>query len=144
MDLTTEEIFNFIEIRNIDSLKEAIELGFPVDSLSQVSQSNALHVSIEEDYPEIVDYLIGVGADIEKIVHGLTPLQHAVDIKCLMMRDDEEQEGKFDVIKILLSNGASIYSRGGIDKSALEIAEQYQYDSLVNLLKFNYVDKDRD
>jgi ankyrin repeat protein len=134
MSIKIDQLLNFVEQNDISSVNKHIILGLDVDSLSSNSETNALHVAIENDLIEMVNEILNLGASLEIVVHGLTPLQGAIDIKCLMIGHDPKEADQLHVIQELIRRGAKLDATGRIGKTPLQIAKKYECQIIIDLL----------
>eukprot|EP00798_Chlamydomonas_sp_ICE-L_P003807 gene3807-13877_t len=84
-----------------------------------------LHVAASRDYPPLVEYLLGAGADLEALnAHGDTALLAAC-----------EGGSKATLVQTLLTFGASVHCRSVVDgRTPLHIASSFGEAEVVNVL----------
>ncbi len=134
MSIEIEQLLKFVEQNDISLVNKHILSDLDIDSLSPNSETNALHVAIENDLIEMVNEILNLGANLEIVVHGLTPLQHAVDIKCLMIGHDSKEADQLHVIQELIRRGAKLDATGRIGEISLQMAKSYECQTIIDLL----------
>ncbi|MFH4980558.1 hypothetical protein AB6A40_007267 [Gnathostoma spinigerum] len=92
MDDNCETISWIIKNGDLCAVKKNIDSG---NVNMVIDGRNPIHIAADYGHPEIVEYLISSGADINALdIHGMTPLLAAVF------------EGHKNIIKLLLAKGA--------------------------------------
>ncbi len=98
-----------------------------------------LHIAARTGRPEIAEYLISQGADVNaRDVDGETPLHKAA--KFLSLEGWAENayfsaEGQLSVAELLVSKGADVNACTKNGATALRIAEQQQFFDMVKVLR---------
>lgn len=133
MSITTEQLFEFVKQNDVSTVNKLAMLGLDIDLFS-FNENNALHVAIEYDLIEMVNELLSLRANLETVVYGTTPLQHVVDIKCLMIGHDFTEADQLHVVQELIRRGAKLDETGGIGKTSLQIATKYECPTIITLL----------
>lgn len=129
-----EKLLEYVINNDFEGVKAIVESGVDIDDIDDEGGTNALHVAIEHDNAEMVSYLISIGANVESIVHRQTPLQHAVDIKCLMIGENSDNSSKLEVIRNLIRMGSNLLSEEGAGETPLQIAVDYDCKPVIDLL----------
>ncbi|MDI1240846.1 MAG: ankyrin repeat domain-containing protein [bacterium] len=113
---------------NAAEVLSLLDLGVPIDAQDGEGW-NALHAAIENEERECISLLIKNGADIARVVNGLTPLAHAVDISIdgTIQTGGSQGDEPVDIVRYLLSVGAD-------PLPGLIVAESYGSQKLIALL----------
>ena len=84
------------------AVRSLLQFGADVSIKCTVNKLSPLHLAAETEEPEIIDILVGAGADVNCVdIYGATPLHNAAS------------EGIADVTESLLRNGADV---NGVDQ----------------------------
>jgi calcineurin-like phosphoesterase family protein/ankyrin repeat protein len=143
----TEEIvvsaFNAIKVGNINAIKEFIKSGDRVNKHFFNSRVTMLQAAIQNDQPDVVQFLIDQGADIELLSENMTPLMHAIQVNNQLIMDLLIEKGaninalnlqkksplfycakngNIEMAKILVDHGAKIELKDGRGRTAAEYA----------------------
>lgn len=98
-----------------------------------ISRTNALHMAVRSPKPgrrEVIEYLLKAGADIDAIEYagvesrcGASGLGTALHYAT--------REGREDLVRLLLENGADTEVRDTLGRTALEVAKEAAHPQLV-------------
>lgn len=107
--------------------KLLVEKNIDIDEMSQNGKS-ALHFAVENQFYDIVEFLLNNGANVNHKALGLTPLHLAAFA------------GNLDIVKILLQKGALVNAKNFSDTTPLSIAVQKNHYEIVKYLVENGAD----
>ncbi|AFD28242.1 ankyrin repeat domain-containing protein [Deinococcus gobiensis] len=110
------------------------QTGVDLNVLSDEYQITPLKTAIEFDNIQIALKLLEYGADPNTYYFGLTPLGQAVDLYCLMVQEDPE-DNNLSMIKFLINHGASPKLLGSDGTSAIDVAIAYGCQDILDVLE---------
>lgn len=114
-------------IMGVDDPKIArrlIEAGAPINESTSHGQWSALHNAVAEDRTDVVEVMLGAGANPNvTLADGTTPLMFAT------------RGGDVEVVRILIQAGAVPYLKNEDGETALDIARQEKFEAAVVLLE---------
>lgn len=107
-----EEFFERIRAGDAERVRELVEQNPELTNTREEKAISALHLAAGHGEPEIVEFLLDRGADIEceSTDTGSTPLKYAVFF------------ANIEMVKLLLKKGARIDNPGGTKLTPLELA----------------------
>jgi uncharacterized protein len=119
------------ELERIDELLRA---GADIDAADGESW-NPLHASIENWQPDAIKLLLERGADPNRIVQGLSPLAHALDLEWDVATNRSPFEPpEPELSAILIQHGANPNTSMPGDGTVLQWARSIRYPAAVELL----------
>lgn len=118
----SRQVFEAILFGRMDELRNLVEAGFDVN-WKYPNGTGLLHDAVERGNREMVDYLIGKGADVNANCYFGTPLHSAAD------------KGRVDLIRLLVAKGAKVDTVSLSGKSALDYAQEEGHQEAVKALR---------
>lgn len=118
-------------------VKEVIQAGVSPDGENPEAWT-PLMVAVENEQLEIIDFLLGAGANINKPDQfGQTPLHIAVDlsIDTVIQTNGNQGEENTEIISYLIEKGANLNAKENRGKTPLDIAKSYQSQKVIRLLE---------
>lgn len=115
-----EELLWGVKNGDLDKVRELVEKkGYSVNA-ELMNGRNPIHFAADYGQREVIDYLIGKGADMNlPDKHGITPLLAAI------------YEGHTDCVKLLLSKGANKDGKAPSGDSYKDAAESQEIKDLL-------------
>ena len=150
------KVFTAIRDNNPEGIDRFLSNGNNVNKYYSSKAYTLLHYAIKHDQPEIVEFLLKKGADIEQTFEAQTPLMYAVKLQQKQIADilvrhganvnalnDDQKSvlmycaifGNVEILEILISNGANINIKDGKGRTAFDYALKYDNEAVAQYLK---------
>ncbi len=125
--------FKAVDSNDLEKVKEFVEKGIDINVQSKTLETTALMFAVGKGYEDIVQYLIGRGADINKPNDkGTAPLLVAA---C---------EGREIILKYLIEHGADVNKRDNEGLTPLMFALRAGHKNIVEYLMDHGADVEMD
>lgn len=118
----SRQVFEAFRFGRMDEFRSLIEAGFDVN-YKHPNGTGLLHEVVEKGDRQTVDYLLSKGADVNANCYFGTPLHSAAN------------EGRVDMIRLLVAKGAKVDTVSVSGKTALDYAQENGHQEAVKVLR---------
>jgi hypothetical protein len=150
------KVFTAIRENDLDVVKQFLINGNNVNKYYSSKQYTLLHYAIKNNQPQIVEFLLKKGANIEQVFDEQTPLMYAIKLQNNEISDilvkhganvntlNVEQEcalfycakyGNLETLKFLIANGANPQIKDSKGRTAIDYALKHENKAVADYLK---------
>ena len=150
------KVFTGIRENDIEAVSTFLQNGNNINKFYSSKQYTLLHYAIKNNKPDIVEYLIKKGADLEQTFEEQTPLMYAVKMQHKEIADmlvhygadvntfNHDQKtalffcakyGDLELSKFLIANGANPKIKDSKGKTAIDYALKHENKAVADYLK---------
>ena len=121
---------------NLDVVASLLRMGADINAPGPGRDWTPLHAAIENMQTEVVQYLLGAGADPEFACCGMRALHHAIDIEADSAAQANDPWPPEPVLtRMLLEAGADINGAAGDGETPLQWARSHGHVKAAQLLE---------